>query len=94
MGPRKIVTREEWLRARISLLAKEKELTKRRDALNAERMQLPWLRLDKNYVFDGPDGEVTLDDLFAGRSQLFIKHFILYDEARCGGPMRGLLAVG
>jgi predicted dithiol-disulfide oxidoreductase (DUF899 family) len=72
-----IVTRTEWLAARTRLLTKEKELTRLRDALNAERRELPWVKIDKEYVFDGPDGKVTLADLFDGRSQLFIKHFMM-----------------
>jgi predicted dithiol-disulfide oxidoreductase (DUF899 family) len=71
-----VVTREEWLAARKELLAKEKELTRMRDRLNAERRALPWFRIDKEYVFDGPDGRETLADLFAGRSQLIVKHFM------------------
>jgi predicted dithiol-disulfide oxidoreductase (DUF899 family) len=72
-----IVSREEWLATRRALLAKEKEWTRLRDRLSAERRALPWVRIDKNYVFDGPNGKETLGDLFAGRSQLMIKHFML-----------------
>jgi predicted dithiol-disulfide oxidoreductase (DUF899 family) len=72
-----IVTREEWLAARTELLAKEKELTRMRDRLNAERRALPWVKIEKEYFFDGPDGRETLADLFAGRSQLIVKHFML-----------------
>jgi predicted dithiol-disulfide oxidoreductase (DUF899 family) len=68
----KIVSREEWLAARKKLLAKEKQLTRQRDALAAERRQLPWVKVDKNYVFDGPNGKATLADLFDGKSQLII----------------------
>jgi predicted dithiol-disulfide oxidoreductase (DUF899 family) len=71
-----IVSRDEWLVARKALLVKEKELTRRRDRLNAERRALPWVRIEKQYVFDGPDGTETLADLFAGRSQLIVKHFM------------------
>jgi predicted dithiol-disulfide oxidoreductase (DUF899 family) len=73
----RIVSREEWLEAREALLAKEKEWTRLRDRLSAERRELPWVRIDKAYVFEGPNGEETLSDLFAGRSQLVIKHFML-----------------
>jgi predicted dithiol-disulfide oxidoreductase (DUF899 family) len=59
------------------LLKREKGLTRLRDRLAAERRQLPWVKIDKQYVFDGPEGELTLADLFDGRSQLFIKHFML-----------------
>ncbi len=71
-----IVSREEWLAARKELLRKEKEFTRLRDALSAERRALPWVKLEKNYVFDGPVGKVTLADLFDGRSQLVVKHFM------------------
>lgn len=77
MNDHRIVSRANWLEARLDLLAKEKELTKLRDQLRTERAALPWVKLDKAYVFDGPDGEMTFSDLFAGRSQLFIKHFMM-----------------
>jgi predicted dithiol-disulfide oxidoreductase (DUF899 family) len=77
MQPHKIVSREEWLVARQAHLAKEKELTRARDALARERRALPWVRVEKSYVFDGPDGKETLAELFAGRSQLVIDHFML-----------------
>jgi predicted dithiol-disulfide oxidoreductase (DUF899 family) len=69
-----ITTREKWLAARTELLAKEKEHTRRYDALNAERRRLPMVEITKSYTFTGPDGEVTLAGLFAGRSQLIIQH--------------------
>ncbi|MGB7436483.1 MAG: thioredoxin family protein [Candidatus Acidiferrum sp.] len=72
----KVVSREEWLVARKELLAKEKELTRQRDAINAKRRELPWVKIDKEYVFDTPEGKKTLADLFAGRSQLIIRHFM------------------
>jgi predicted dithiol-disulfide oxidoreductase (DUF899 family) len=71
-----VVSREEWLVARKALLAKEKELTRTRDALNAERRLLPMVRIDKEYVFEGPDGKATLLDLFDGRRQLIVAHFM------------------
>lgn len=71
-----IVTREQWLEARKKLLLKEKDFTRLRDELGAERRRLPWVRVDKTYTFDGPDGKVTLEDLFRGRSQLLVKHFM------------------
>ena len=73
----RIVTRDEWLAARKAHLAKEKELTRQRDRVNAERRELPWVKVEKPYVFDGPKGKETLADLFDGRSQLIIKHFML-----------------
>jgi Bacterial protein of unknown function (DUF899) len=66
----KVVSREEWLAARKQLLAKEKKLTRERDAVAAERRQLPWVKVEKNYVFDSPSGKKTLGELFAGKSQL------------------------
>ncbi|GHO69154.1 hypothetical protein KSC_080460 [Ktedonobacter sp. SOSP1-52] len=71
-----IVTREEWLNARKELLVKEKEATRARDRLNAERRRLPMVRIDKEYVFDGPKGKVSLLDLFDGRRQLIVYHFM------------------
>jgi predicted dithiol-disulfide oxidoreductase (DUF899 family) len=72
----KVVSREEWLEARKKLLAKEKELTHQHDAVAAARQQLPWVKVEKNYVFDSPGGKKTLADLFEGRSQLIIYHFM------------------
>jgi predicted dithiol-disulfide oxidoreductase (DUF899 family) len=72
-----IASREDWLRARTALLEKEKALTRARDTLSAERRQLPWVKVEKAYMFDGPEGKVTLAELFLGRSQLFIKHFMM-----------------
>ncbi|NNG04305.1 MAG: DUF899 domain-containing protein [Inquilinus sp.] len=72
----KIVSHEQWLSARKSLLAREKEFTRQRDALSAERRAMPWVRIDKDYRFQSTDGELTLADLFDGRSQLIIYHFM------------------
>jgi predicted dithiol-disulfide oxidoreductase (DUF899 family) len=72
-----VVSEAEWLAARKELLAKEKELTRQRDELSRRRRELPWVKVDKNYVFDGPNGKETLADLFAGRSQLVVYHFML-----------------
>src|SRR5579862_7873988 len=77
MESHRIVTREEWLNERTALLAKEKAFTKMRDDLNAQRRALPWVKIEKGYVFDAPEGKVTLAQLFDGRSQLFIKHFMM-----------------
>jgi predicted dithiol-disulfide oxidoreductase (DUF899 family) len=77
MQPHRIVGEAEWIEARRALLAKEKELTRLRDRLAQERRTLPWAKVQKHYVFDGPEGEVTLAELFDGRSQLFIKHFMM-----------------
>jgi predicted dithiol-disulfide oxidoreductase (DUF899 family) len=69
-----VVSREEWLEARRQLLTQEKEATRARDALNASRRDLPMVRIDQEYVFEGPDGRVTLADLFQGRRQLIVQH--------------------
>src|SRR5437660_4671077 len=71
-----VVSRDEWLTARNALLAKEKDLTRRRDALNTERRMLPMVKIDKDYVFDGPNGKAGLLDLFDGRRQLIVRHFM------------------
>jgi predicted dithiol-disulfide oxidoreductase (DUF899 family) len=71
-----IASRADWLAARKDLLAKEKELTRARDALNAERRRLPMVRVEKDYVFAGPDGEAHLIDLFGDHRQLFLRHFM------------------
>ena len=83
----KVVSREEWRVARESLLTKEKSATRARDALNAERRRLPMVKIEKDYVFDGPKGQASLLDLFEGRRQLIIYHFMYHaDEDRfCDG---------
>lgn len=73
----RIVSRDEWLEQRKQLLAKEKEFTRLRDELNRERRRLPMVRIEKNYVFETPSGPQTLADLFEGRDQLIIYHFML-----------------
>jgi predicted dithiol-disulfide oxidoreductase (DUF899 family) len=76
MQTHKIVSREEWIAARKAHLGREKEYTLARDRLSAERRDLPWVRVDKNYQFERPGGTATLADLFAGRSQLVVQHFM------------------
>jgi predicted dithiol-disulfide oxidoreductase (DUF899 family) len=76
MANHKVVPHAEWVKARKSLLAKEKEFTRLRDSLSRERRQLPWEKVEKNYVFDGPGGKESLSDLFDGRSQLIVYHFM------------------
>ncbi|HEY1372901.1 MAG TPA: thioredoxin family protein [Candidatus Binatia bacterium] len=76
MPDHNIVSHEEWLAARKEHLRREKEFTRLRDQLSRERRELPWERVGKNYVFDGPSGRETLSDLFAGKSQLVIYHFM------------------
>jgi predicted dithiol-disulfide oxidoreductase (DUF899 family) len=72
-----IVSREEWMTARKALLVKERAMTHALDALRAERRQLPWVKVEKFYGFEGPEGKCTLGDLFRGRSQLAVYHFML-----------------
>ena len=79
-----IVSREEWLTARTAFLAKEKEFTRLRDELSRERRALPWVRVDKAYSFDGPRGRLSLADLFAGRSQLVVYHFMFSPDWDAG----------
>ncbi|WP_307147418.1 DUF899 domain-containing protein [Rhizobium tibeticum] len=81
-----VVSREEWLEARRALLLKEKEATHLREKVNAERMALPWVKVDKNYVFDTPQGKKSLAELFDGRSQLLIYHFMLGPDWEAGCP--------
>ena len=81
-----ITSREAWTGARLALLAREKELTRARDALNADRRRLPMVRIDKPYVFAGPDGELRLVDLFEGRRQLFMQHFMFDPSWEDGCP--------
>jgi predicted dithiol-disulfide oxidoreductase (DUF899 family) len=72
-----IVSHDEWIAARKELLTTEKEFTRLRDELNRKRRELPWVKIEKEYVFDAPESKVTLADLFDGRNQLFIKHFMM-----------------
>jgi len=72
----KVVSRDEWVAARMAFLAEEKEFTRARDQLSERRRELPWVRVDKEYVFDGPNGKASLSDLFAGKSQLIVQHFM------------------
>jgi predicted dithiol-disulfide oxidoreductase (DUF899 family) len=92
MQPHKIVSPNEWLAARKGLLAKEKEFTRARDSLSAERRALPWVKVDKNYAFDTPGGKKTLADLFGGKSQLIVYHFMLGPEWEEGCPSCSYLA--
>ncbi len=85
-GDHRVVSRAEWLTARTAFLAKEKEFTRLRDELSRERRALPWVKVDKAYVFDGPSGPETLADLFGGRSQLVVYHFMFSPEWDEGCP--------
>src|SRR5438093_2547582 len=82
----KIVSPSEWVEARKQFLIKEKEFTRLRDELSRERRELPWERVDKNYVFDGPNGKVKLADLFDGRNQLVVYHFMFGPDWSEGCP--------
>src|SRR3954466_7464470 len=82
----KIATREEWMAARRDLLAKEKDLTRQRDALNVERRNLPMVEVQKDYTFEGPNGTVRLIDIFEDRPQLIIYHFMFHPEWEEGCP--------
>ena len=88
----RVVSQEEWLAARKQLLRKEKDLTRLRDQLSAERRELPWVRVDKEYVFEGPGGRQTLGDLFEGRSQLLVYHFMFGPDWEQGCPSCSLLS--
>jgi len=87
-----VVSSAEWLAARQRLLAKEKELTRQRDALTRERQALPWLRIDKDYVFEGPRGRQSLAELFGARSQLVVYHFMLGPDWDAGCKSCSLIA--
>jgi predicted dithiol-disulfide oxidoreductase (DUF899 family) len=82
----KIVSRDEWLAARKKLLAKERQLTHECDAIAAERRLLPWVRVEENYSFDSPTGKKTLADLFDGKSQLIVYHFMFGPDWKEGCP--------
>ncbi|NGY06016.1 DUF899 domain-containing protein [Solimonas terrae] len=87
-------TRAQWLEARLELLEAEKELTRRSDALAARRQALPWVRVDKDYRFDTEQGSATLADLFAGRSQLLVYHFMFGPDYQAGCPSCSAIADG
>ena len=92
MDDPQVVSRDEWLAARRQLLAKEKEFTRQRDALNAERRGLPMVEVDKEYVFEGTDGRASLLDLFEDRGQLLIYHFMFDPDWDEGCPSCSFLA--
>lgn len=94
MNDPKIVSETEWLEARKRLLAKERDLTHLQDQLSAERRALPWVKVTKTYVFDGPRGEESLSDLFDGRSQLIVYHFMFRPEDGAGCKHCSLRADG
>jgi predicted dithiol-disulfide oxidoreductase (DUF899 family) len=92
MQPHQTVSRAEWLTARKALLASEKRFSKARDELSRQRRELPWVRVEKNYQFDGPGGRERLADLFDGRSQLIVYHFMFGPGWEQGCPSCSLLA--
>ena len=87
-------TRDEWLKARLALLEAEKDLTRRSDAIARQRQALPWVRIDKSYRFDTDEGSATLPDLFRGRSQLIVYHFMFGPDFKAGCPSCSAIADG
>jgi predicted dithiol-disulfide oxidoreductase (DUF899 family) len=87
-------TREEWLRARVELLQAEKELTRQSDEVARRRQELPWVKIGKNYQLDTDEGKVSLQDLFRGRSQLLIYHFMFGPDYKAGCPSCSAIADG
>jgi predicted dithiol-disulfide oxidoreductase (DUF899 family) len=92
MEAHKIVSHDEWIAARKAYLAEEKAFTRARDALSRKRRELPWEKIEKNYVFEGPNGKETLAGLFGGKSQLIVYHFMLGPDWEQGCPSCSLLA--
>jgi predicted dithiol-disulfide oxidoreductase (DUF899 family) len=89
-----VVSRDEWLKARVGLLKEEKELTRRSDALALRRQELPWVRVDKAYRFETDSGSAALADLFGGRSQLLVYHFMFGPDYKAGCPSCSAIADG
>src|SRR5437762_6481229 len=94
MTNHKTGTREEWLAARLELLKAEKELTRRSDELARRRQELPWVRIDKAYRFETDQGKASLADLFRGRSQLLVYHFMFGPDYKAGCPSCSAIADG
>jgi predicted dithiol-disulfide oxidoreductase (DUF899 family) len=94
MTEHKTGTREEWLAARLKLLEAEKELTRRSDELARRRQELPWVRIDKDYRFETDEGTASLADLFRGRSQLLVYHFMFGPDYKAGCPSCSAIADG
>src|SRR5437879_11525934 len=94
MSDHKTGTREEWVEARLELLKAEKALTRRGDELARMRQELPWVRIDKEYRFDTDEGTASLADLFRGRSQLLIYHFMFGPDYTAGCPSCSAIAGG
>ena len=91
---RKVSSKEEWLAARLELLKAEKELTRRSDELARRRQELPWVRIDKEYRFETDEGSASLADLFRGRSQLLVYHFMFGPDYKAGCPSCSAIADG
>src|SRR5215813_8616885 len=87
-------TREQWLAARLDLLKHEKELTRQSDEVAEQRQHLPWVRVDKSYRFDTEEGGASLTDLFRGRSQLLVYHFMFGPDYKAGCPSCSAIADG
>ena len=94
MNHPKVVSRAEWLSARLELLKAEKELTRRGDAVAKQRLELPWVRVDKEYRFDTDEGSASLADLFRGRSQILMYHFMFGPDYTAGCPACSAIADG
>src|SRR5690242_15035141 len=94
MTKHKTGTRDEWLKARLDLLEAEKDLTRRSDELARQRQALPWVRIDKDYRFDTDDGKASLADLFRGRSQMLVYHFMFGPDYAAGCPSCSMIADG
>jgi predicted dithiol-disulfide oxidoreductase (DUF899 family) len=92
MEHHKVVSHDEWIAARKAYLVEEKDFSRARDALSRKRRELPWEKVDKNYVFDTPSGKKSLADLFGGKSQLIVYHFMLGPGWEAGCPSCSLLA--
>src|SRR6201997_1219575 len=94
MTSHKTGTREEWLAARLELLQAEKKLTRRSDELALQRQELPWVPIEKHYRFETEEGSASLADLFRGRSQLFVYHFMFGPDYAAGCPACSAIADG
>src|SRR4249919_1428846 len=92
MTDHKTGTREEWLAARLELLAAEKELTRRSDEVARSRQELPWVRIEKEYRFETDEGAASLAELFGGRSQLLVYHFMFGPDYEAGCPVCSSIA--
>src|SRR5271165_5494054 len=89
-----VISRDDWLKARVALLKEEKELTRRSDELALRRHELPWVRIDKEYRFETDEGSASLTDLFKGRSQLLVYHFMFGADYKAGCPSCSSIADG